>query len=153
MPQDSGDAFALMEMWNEMQQAFKDCGFTDKEKDEMYSVLAGVLHLGNLVFEDGDEGDAAVVQNMDRAETISRILMIDQNRLLPALMTYACSRGCYRACGSAHTCVCIVPRILAVIVRPASCYVTNVGTMRWGVSVWVVLAHHASNGCMSSFTV
>mmetsp|Transcript_35727 Transcript_35727/g.93386 ORF Transcript_35727/g.93386 Transcript_35727/m.93386 type:complete len:1264 (-) Transcript_35727:548-4339(-) len=87
MPEENGEEAELQEMWGELVVALAACGFTDKEQDEMFSVLAGVLHLGNLDFVDGDDGDAAVVQNDECADAISRILMVDERRLKAALMT------------------------------------------------------------------
>lgn len=87
LPEDNGNPAELKEMWDELVGALAACGFTEKEQDEMFSVLAGVLHLGNLDFVDGNDGDAAVIQNPECSETISRILMVDQGRFQAAMMT------------------------------------------------------------------
>jgi myosin heavy subunit len=87
LPEDNGDPAELKELWVELIEALGSCGFTENEQDEMFSVLAGVLHLGNLDFVDGDEGDAAVIDNVDRIETICRILMVDEQNFKAAMMT------------------------------------------------------------------
>ena len=87
LPDGPGDVPRLKEEYHEMVQAFADCGFSESERDNMFSMLAGVLHLGNLDFQEGDQGDAGEVANPDTLDTISRVLMIDQDELGKALMT------------------------------------------------------------------
>lgn len=87
LPEDCGVASELAEMWEELQQAFDDCGFTTKERDEMYSVLAAILQLGNFNFVEGNEGDAAIIENQDCSELVARGLMVEQDQLEAALLT------------------------------------------------------------------
>lgn len=87
LPEDCGDQSELVELWEELQQAFDDCGFSAKERDEMNSILAAILQMGNLDFVEGDQGDAAVIGNKDCAEIISRGLMVDQGKMEDALLT------------------------------------------------------------------
>eukprot|EP00038_Savillea_parva_P002259 m.112345 g.112345 ORF g.112345 m.112345 type:complete len:1310 (-) comp10779_c2_seq1:47-3976(-) len=87
LPDDNGDPIELKQAWDELIEALGACGFTQREQDELFSVLAGILHLGNLEFVDGDDGDAAIIANPDCSETISRVLMVDERRFNPALMT------------------------------------------------------------------
>ena len=87
LPEDCGEDGELKELWEELQQAFDDCGFSAKERDEMNSILAAILQMGNLDFVDGNNGDAAVIGNKDCIEIVSRGLMVDQGKLEDALLT------------------------------------------------------------------
>ena len=41
-------------MWDEMYQCMEVVGFSQAEKDSLFSILSGILHLGDVEFE-GDE--------------------------------------------------------------------------------------------------
>ena len=75
LPEEKGDEQQLLDEWKELVQAFKDCGFSEQETDEQNSVLAAVLLLGNLDFQDGDRGDAAVVSDNAVRKQNSRCLV------------------------------------------------------------------------------
>lgn len=70
--------------WKEMVEAFKLCGFTDIEKDQAFTLTAGVLHMGNLNFKEG-ENDAGEVENQDVLDTLATMLMLKPERLKEAL--------------------------------------------------------------------
>lgn len=87
VPDDDYDMGQLTSEWAELQQAFHECGFSDTEIDEMFSAVAAVLHFGNLDFEDGDRGDAAVVKSPEVADTLAHVLGVELDKLKAALLT------------------------------------------------------------------
>lgn len=48
--------------YDELVNAMDLVGFTDEEEENLFSIIAGVLHLGNVVF-DMDDDDASYVQD------------------------------------------------------------------------------------------
>eukprot|EP00040_Diaphanoeca_grandis_P032118 m.193634 g.193634 ORF g.193634 m.193634 type:complete len:1246 (-) comp32511_c1_seq1:49-3786(-) len=88
MPEnDFAEESVMIEMWKELQQAFTDCDFLLNETDEIFSILAAILHFGNVDFVEGDNGDAAVIGNPETATILSELLKINEADLREALMT------------------------------------------------------------------
>ncbi|GMI13374.1 hypothetical protein TrLO_g7961 [Triparma laevis f. longispina] len=62
------------EEWGAMNAAFKTLQFTKEEVEDIYSVLAAILHLGNIEFEapDGNE-DASKVTNDSTVKSLAKV--------------------------------------------------------------------------------
>lgn len=88
LPADMGDISRLTADWKELQEAFRFCGFGDMEVDQLQSVLSAVLAYGNIDFEDGDQGDAAVIANNETFDVVCNALMVQPEKLRAALMTH-----------------------------------------------------------------
>jgi len=67
-----------------VEQAFKDLGWSANDAELIYSVVSGVLHLGNLDFK--DKGAAADVVDMKWVEKAASCLLIPQALLQKALL-------------------------------------------------------------------
>ncbi|KAL5006119.1 hypothetical protein ScPMuIL_017277 [Solemya velum] len=65
-------------------------GFQEEEMSAIYSVIAGVLHMGNIDFhhqEEGYSGDSAVISNMNVGIVVSHLLAVSTSDLVEALTT------------------------------------------------------------------
>lgn len=61
-------------------------GFRDSETEDLMSVVAAVIHMGNIGFSDADDGTAHL-DDPEALAMVSRLLLVDQNRVLDALTT------------------------------------------------------------------
>lgn len=62
-------------------------GIDSEQQSIIFSLLAGILHLGNLVFiESKEKADASKIENEDLLSVISKLLMIDEKGLKQALL-------------------------------------------------------------------
>ena len=50
--------------------------------DEIFTIIAGVLHIGNVEF-DGD--DKVTIKNMDQIKTICQLLQLNEKNLVTSL--------------------------------------------------------------------
>ena len=87
LPEEQGDMGALAADWKELNEAYAACNFSPEEVDWQNSALAAVLLMGQLDFQDGEQGDAAVISNNEIFDSICHVLMLDGDCLKAALMT------------------------------------------------------------------
>ncbi|KAL0131777.1 hypothetical protein PUN28_002966 [Cardiocondyla obscurior] len=80
-----------VEGFNAIDQAFTRLGLTDAERMEIYTMVAAVLHLGNITFEDNPEdtkGGCRITADSNKAVTISaKLLEVDPEELRQALVS------------------------------------------------------------------
>ncbi|RLU19197.1 hypothetical protein DMN91_007754 [Ooceraea biroi] len=80
-----------VEGFNAIDQAFTRLGLTDGERMEIYTMVAAVLHLGNITFEDNPEdtkGGCRITAGSEKAVIISaRLLTVDPEELRQALVS------------------------------------------------------------------
>ncbi|KAH0664455.1 hypothetical protein KY285_029466 [Solanum tuberosum] len=73
----------------EIRRAMDIVGISEKEQEAIFSVVASVLHLGNIEFEKGNEVDSSVVKD-DKSrfhlQTTAELLMCDVTSLEDALL-------------------------------------------------------------------
>jgi len=68
-----------VELFKELVQQFKDLGFTNDEQLAVWRVVAAVLHLGEISFDEStfdENGKPCTVVNKDRMAIVSRLLGI-----------------------------------------------------------------------------
>eukprot|EP01104_Vermistella_antarctica_P007042 TRINITY_DN1777_c0_g1_i1.p1 TRINITY_DN1777_c0_g1~~TRINITY_DN1777_c0_g1_i1.p1 ORF type:complete len:946 (+),score=249.72 TRINITY_DN1777_c0_g1_i1:407-3244(+) len=70
--------------YNDTINAMKVIGITADEQDQIFSTVAAVLHIGNLTYEEGDKGNAAV-KDKTVVDTIANTLSCEPGMLLAAL--------------------------------------------------------------------
>ena len=72
---DTGNEEALQRRWKEEYQAILHSldatGFTTKEREELFTTVAAILHLGNVRFEEG--GDYAQLANPETVSTVAQV--------------------------------------------------------------------------------
>lgn len=80
-----------VEDFKELDNALSRIGLNDAERFEIYSMVAAILHLGNVTFEDNPEdtrGGCKVCQSSEKSLTIaSKLLGIDSSELRQALIS------------------------------------------------------------------
>ncbi|XP_015113330.1 myosin-IIIb [Diachasma alloeum] len=80
---------AHIDKFYEIKNGFKVLGFRDAEVDTVYAVLAAILHLGDIEFEEAAGEDntdnKSVVVNKDPLNRVSHLLGIERTDLLEAL--------------------------------------------------------------------
>ncbi|XP_015589785.1 myosin heavy chain 95F isoform X2 [Cephus cinctus] len=80
-----------VEGFNAIDQALTRLGLTDAERMEIYTMVAAVLHLGNITFEDNPEdtkGGSRISANSEKAVTMSaKLLGVDPEELRQALVS------------------------------------------------------------------
>ena len=83
--------------FQEMEEALGLCGITDKQIGEIYCILSGILHLGNIYFEDAGNDSAFVsdyVQGQGAGlDAVSQTLMVNKDALNDALLTQVVKIG------------------------------------------------------------
>ncbi|XP_025077881.1 myosin-IIIb-like [Pomacea canaliculata] len=84
-PQFSDNLSVLHERYEDLLCAMDMVGFTDEEQQDMFTVISGVLHLGNITFG-VDDTDAAVVIDPNGAVKIaSKLLGVDSEDVTSCL--------------------------------------------------------------------
>ncbi|XP_047347921.1 myosin heavy chain 95F isoform X4 [Vespa velutina] len=80
-----------VEGFNAIDQALTRLGLTDAERMEIYTMVAAVLHLGNITFEDNPEdtkGGSRINPNSEKAVLMSaKLLGVDPEELRQALVS------------------------------------------------------------------
>ncbi|XP_032673901.1 myosin heavy chain 95F isoform X2 [Odontomachus brunneus] len=80
-----------VEGFNAIDQAFTRLGLTDAERMEIYTMVAAVLHLGNITFEDNPEdtkGGSRITGSSEKAVMASaKLLGVDPEELRQALVS------------------------------------------------------------------
>ncbi|XP_046820086.1 myosin heavy chain 95F isoform X2 [Vespa crabro] len=80
-----------VEGFNAIDQALTRLGLTDAERMEIYTMVAAVLHLGNITFEDNPEdtkGGSRISPNSEKAVLMSaKLLGVDPEELRQALVS------------------------------------------------------------------
>ena len=68
--------------WKDMMEAFDALHFSPEEKKQILSIVAGILHLGNVVFQKaGKNGESSAVSNKSELQIASKLLGLDTARL------------------------------------------------------------------------
>jgi len=71
---------------SKMHQALEEMGFSENECDAMFRVVAGILHLGNVEFEEsGSTGSKVKASSQKHLEGFCQLLGVDETRLAEAL--------------------------------------------------------------------
>jgi len=71
--------------WKEVIEAMRNVGFSVGRCDDVQSVLAAILHLGDVSFSEGDN-DGSRLESPDRLQTFAELVSVDATRLQRALM-------------------------------------------------------------------
>lgn len=77
-------------MFEQTKYAMTTIGITPDQQGMVFSLLAGILHLGNLKFLEAqgvDKSDASKIQNEELVPLISKYLFVDEKGLKQALLT------------------------------------------------------------------
>ncbi|RKP09587.1 chitin synthase-domain-containing protein [Thamnocephalis sphaerospora] len=78
--------------YQELVDAMRVCGMKSRARDQVFQLLAAILHLGELEFDDGElSDDACVVRNHDQLEIVAALLGVTTAALETAL-TYQTKR-------------------------------------------------------------
>jgi myosin heavy subunit len=72
--------------FEEMDGSLEHCGFSDEERESIYYILAGILHLGNVEF-DTTGSDNSNVRDKHVVETCADMFMVDPTTLRTKLIT------------------------------------------------------------------
>ena len=78
---------AAREGFVQLTKAFADLSFTQAEVDDISRILAVVLHIGNIRFEQDDTSDAAKVLGLKPPRIVAELLSIDDQDLIASLIT------------------------------------------------------------------
>jgi myosin heavy subunit len=88
------------ELWEELQQAMKMMEFSEAQKEEVFGVVAGVLHCGNANFEDvdnPDKGDEMVgeptAETMKSIENAAELLQVKKDDLVRSMTSRTIKAG------------------------------------------------------------
>jgi len=69
-----------------MMKALDDVGFTEDEKNTLFSCIAAVLHIGNLRYKkDEEDEDKVIIENPELCQTIADLLSVQNEDLVTAL--------------------------------------------------------------------
>lgn len=69
-----------------MKQNLTDIGFSAEQLDAIHRILAAILILGNVRYM--DDGKFAVVENVDVAQKVAKLLNVDEKKFQWALENY-----------------------------------------------------------------
>lgn len=86
--QDDGNTLQLMDdqnNWKLMKHSLETLDFSQEQQRALFAIVASVLHLGNVKFENAESSDLAVVANIDVVNTITELLGCQEDLLLSAL--------------------------------------------------------------------
>lgn len=68
-------------------QIFGDFGLTENIKITIFQLLASVLHLGNIEFEDGNDGHAKILESFEKnLEYASKLMEVPYHDLKTVLL-------------------------------------------------------------------
>jgi myosin heavy subunit len=73
--------------------AFLTMGFTEEEIYEIYSLVIGILELGNILFRESRDGESAEIVNMDPVDRAAKKLGVDSDVLLFSLTNRSIESG------------------------------------------------------------
>lgn len=75
--------------FEEVDKLLAGMDISSEERMKIYSVLAAILHLGNVIIEENVSEDKCVISNLSvgHFENAARLLNIDQHTLETALLT------------------------------------------------------------------
>lgn len=73
--------------FDELVQAMSTLNFSPAEQADVFRNVAGILHLGNVAFEDGKKVETCTIKNGEALETVSRLLQVDAEKLATRLTT------------------------------------------------------------------
>ncbi|XP_041478536.1 LOW QUALITY PROTEIN: unconventional myosin-Id-like [Lytechinus variegatus] len=84
------------------QEAMRDLGFTPEEQKTVWTMVAAIMHLGEVQFEpDKDEGSK--VQNKDAIKTLATLLKVSKDDLTTALCFRVVAAGSNEVVHKGHT--------------------------------------------------
>ena len=67
------------------QDAFKLLGFSSKEQQNIYKILAGILHLGNVIFESGtgkmDSESCSILKSDPSLKHFAELFEIEEDQI------------------------------------------------------------------------
>jgi len=78
-------------LFKDVEQAMKSVGFENEEVNSIWSLMAAILHLGNVDFT--PDGDTATISNKDLVNRIAKLLSTDVESVSSALTTRTVSAG------------------------------------------------------------
>ncbi|KAJ4441704.1 hypothetical protein ANN_11562 [Periplaneta americana] len=76
-----------VQKFREFEENLKQLGFQDEQLHTLYSLLAAILVLGEIRFQEGDDNDAEV-GNPDVAAKVANLLGVDEKKFSWALINY-----------------------------------------------------------------
>jgi myosin-6 len=68
-----------------MEKSMHDCGLSGEEKSNVFRVSAGVLHMGNILFEESGDGSAISSDGKASLALVAKLIGIDADKLESAL--------------------------------------------------------------------
>ena len=74
-----------VEEFGQMHDALLKVGFTEDRRTELYTILASVLHLGNLEFVPCDSRDGSEIKNPAQLKLCAELLQVSPEQLLNAI--------------------------------------------------------------------
>ncbi|ESO88100.1 hypothetical protein LOTGIDRAFT_219481 [Lottia gigantea] len=84
----------LAKEYRELLNSMDLVGFTDSEQETLFTMIAGILHLGNIKFETNEENDETLVSNPgDDLQTAASLLNIDADELQSCLTSMIAVAG------------------------------------------------------------
>ncbi|XP_041373643.1 myosin-IIIb-like [Gigantopelta aegis] len=75
----------LQQQYDQLLNAMDLVGFTDEEQGNVFSIIASVLHLGNVTFDTNEHDGAAVTNPNGPVKMMSRLLSIDSEEVQACL--------------------------------------------------------------------
>ena len=72
--------------FEETLSAMQVIGFTDAERDQLWSILSGILHFGNMEFVGSKREDSAQIKNVETADKVSHLFGIKSADLQRCLL-------------------------------------------------------------------
>jgi myosin-1 len=92
--------------YDAVMKSMKIVGFDDKIIDTIWNIVASIIHLGNVKFEDTDTHDKCAISRESIAneiKTIAKLLNINENELNSALTTRVIATGAKDVVTANHT--------------------------------------------------
>ena len=70
-------------MWNNLNSSFKLLDISEAQKKHIFEIIAAVLHLGNLQFDDThlNDHDPCEIANEELTSILAGLLMMDEKTL------------------------------------------------------------------------
>jgi myosin heavy subunit len=93
---DSGEEapdFEDADKYEEMIESFENMGFDNNMIDDILKIIAAVLHLGNLKFNDTNNGETCQIEKSDELKHLSDLLAVSIDSLETALCTRSITSG------------------------------------------------------------
>ncbi|KAJ3092077.1 hypothetical protein HK102_010987 [Quaeritorhiza haematococci] len=75
--------------FQQLREILRDLGFTKKKQSDIFQLLAGILHLGNIEFaqDEHKKDDAAYIKNKDQLDLAASLLNVDAEQLEAVVTT------------------------------------------------------------------